>query len=287
MAAQAVLLGLDRLATIYFAHPVRKAFLAPRSAGIPILMYHSIAETDTNCGHPYYEVNTSPRLFEQHIKFLRENGYAITDLGKAVEQIKSSNSLCNKSAVVTFDDGYKDFYDHAFPILQRYGFMATVFLPTGYIGATPKKFKGKDCLTWKDVRELHANGVAFGSHTATHPQLRSVSPRDMENEVRSSKQILEGELGQRVVSFSYPYAFPECDREFTKRLRALLESCGYENGVSTILGTASNRDDQFFLRRLPVSSRDDIRFFQAKLAGDYDWLHCLQYTTKFLKSKVL
>jgi hypothetical protein len=103
-------------------------------------------------------------------------------------------------------------------------------------------------------------------------------------ELRESKVTLEDELGSCADSFCYPYAFPEQDFSFRKKLTALLQECGYVRGVCTILGLASPRDDRFLLRRLPVSSRDDSRFLQAKLEGGYDWLHAFQYAAKLIRA---
>jgi hypothetical protein len=84
--------------------------------------------------------------------------------------------------VLTFDDGYRDFSTHAFPILCKYGFSATVFLPTASIGPQPKKFKGKLCLSWKEVKQLFREGVAFGSHTVSHAKLTTLNKDQVEFE---------------------------------------------------------------------------------------------------------
>jgi peptidoglycan/xylan/chitin deacetylase (PgdA/CDA1 family) len=184
--------------------------------------------------------------------------------------------------VITFDDGYEDFYTHAFPILETYGFNSTVFLPTAYIGETPRQFNGAECLTWSQIRELRRAGIEFGSHTVTHPQLKSLKPEDVRDEIRSSKATIEQQLGCAVKSFAYPYAFPETDRTFRQRLRGFLEESGYENGVSTIIGTADRTGDRYFMKRLPVNSCDDPRLFRAKLEGAYDWLHTVQHVSKLI-----
>jgi peptidoglycan/xylan/chitin deacetylase (PgdA/CDA1 family) len=184
--------------------------------------------------------------------------------------------------VITFDDGFQDFYASAFPILSRYGFSATMFLPTAYIGVTSRSFNGRECLTWGQVRELERAGIEFGSHTVTHPQLKTLDSAAVAYEVRTSKAMIEQELGCAVKSFAYPYAFPEADRPFTKRLRGMIDEAGYENGVSTILGTADRAGDKLFMKRLPMNSCDDARLFRAKLEGAYDWLHTIQYASKLV-----
>jgi hypothetical protein len=91
-----------------------------------------------------------------------------------------------------------------------------------------------------------------------------------------------------VDSFAYPFAFPEHDKIFTHYLEDVLTNCGFENGVSTILGRASLAKNKFFLPRIPVNSWDDEQFFHAKILGGYDWLHWAQALKKSVyKSKPL
>ena len=160
---------------------------------------------------------------------------------------------------------------------------ATVFLPTGFIGDSPLKFKDRDCLAWRDVRELAEDGVAFGSHTVTHPQLAGLGPEAISRELDGSKQAIEDRLGRPVTCFSYPYRFPEEDGPFKSRLGALLHDAGYTHGVTTVIGRAGQGENPLFLKRLPVNSADDLALFRAKLEGGYDWLHRPQYISKKVK----
>lgn len=273
----------DRLATLYLFHPLTQLVVTRRSARIPILMYHSISEPRPNGAHPYFETATSSQVFAEHMKFLREAGYRTFGLNEAVKYVKSGKQLSEPSVVLTFDDGFQDFYTQAFPILDKYGFTATVFLPTGYIADERPQFKNRACLTWTEVRELHRAGVTFGSHTVTHRQLKFLKTGELEQEVRCSKEAIENQLGNRVDSFSYPFAFPETDRAFKRKLKDLLGTQGYRNGVSTIIGSYGSGDDEFFLPRFPVNAWDDLRLYRAKLEGGYDWLHPVQYATKLAK----
>jgi peptidoglycan/xylan/chitin deacetylase (PgdA/CDA1 family) len=239
-------------------------------------MYHSISDSRQETTHPYYRTVTSLEVFACHMNYLHDEGYSVVNLREAVSYMESSGRSSTRPVVITFDDGYQDFYTNAFPIINRHNFGATVYLPTAYIGTTAREFKGTECLTWDQVRELRKAGIEFGSHTVTHPQLKSVTAENVKYEVRSSKDTIEQELGCPVTSFAYPYAFPETDPVFTRTLRGMLEEAGYENGVSTIIGTADRTSERFFLERLPINSFDDPRLFQAKLNGAYDWLHTVQ-----------
>jgi peptidoglycan/xylan/chitin deacetylase (PgdA/CDA1 family) len=270
----------DRFASAYFARPLKRYLFADKKARIPILMYHSISESHEERIHPYYGINTSPRLFAEHMKYLSENKYAVIALKQAVQFLASGNGAPERCAVITFDDGYRNFYTQAFPILDRYGFTATVFLPTHFIDNNRQKFNDQDCLNWEEVRELSKTGVIFGSHSVTHPQLRFLKRADIECEIKESKETIEDEIGEAIQTFSYPYAFPQQDPRFKQILKEILDKHGYQTGVTTIIGRASSKDVPLFLRRIPINGRDDSLLYRAKLEGAYDWMRIPQRLKK-------
>jgi len=277
-------LRLDRIATLYVVSPLRR--LTPRrEASIPILMYHSISGSADRL-HGYYGITTTPAIFAAQMESLHASGFRTCSLGEAIDQLNGAASTASKSVVLTFDDGYADFYRQAFPVMNRFGFTATVFLPTAFISGQRVQFLQKDCLTWSEVRELHQNGIRFGSHTVTHPRLRELSTGAINDELVNSKNVIEEKLGAAADSFAYPYAFPQADANFKRVLRELLQEAGYQNGVSTIVGRASRKSDPLFIERLPVNSFDDLALFRAKLAGAYDWIAIPQRFTKMAKTKV-
>ncbi len=272
---------LDRFVTLYLFRYITKKQTSAGDKRIPILMYHSVSD-EKEKSHSYYHVNTSPAVFDTHMRYLYENNYSVINLQDLKKNFDTRDS--SKYVVITFDDGFYDFFTNAVPILKKYNFSATVFLPTGFIHNEKLSFKGKECMTWNEVRHLQSKGINFGSHTVTHPQLNNLSAKEIENEIKLSKQKIEDETGIIVKSFSYPYAFPE-DNEFGITLRALLKKCGYTNGVTTKIGTANKGGDTFFQPRLPVNTADDILFFRAKLQGAYDWLSVPQTFIKSIKGK--
>jgi peptidoglycan/xylan/chitin deacetylase (PgdA/CDA1 family) len=243
-------------------------------------MYHRIS--DTNEQSPYWErrTATAPRLFAEHLRYLSGEGYSTISLNGAAEHLREGEAEVRKLVALTFDDGYADFYTSAFPVLLQYGFTATVFLPTAFIGDTSRDFKGALCLTWGQVRELRNLGIDFGSHTHTHRRLERLTATEIESELSESKAAIEQALGESVTSFAYPYAFPEQRRDLVGVVRQTLLRAGYTTGVTTIIGVASPKDDRLFMRRVPIKSGDDLPFFKAKIEGGYDWLHALQYRYK-------
>jgi peptidoglycan/xylan/chitin deacetylase (PgdA/CDA1 family) len=247
-------------------------------------MYHGIEPLGRK-GHPYYETSTSPAMFALQMKFLSDNGYTVVDLEEALCTM-ALEQTDRKCIVLTFDDGYRNFYSHAFPILTDYTFRSTLFLVSGLVRDQRLNRDGHEYLTWNEVRELHENGVRIGSRTVTHPTFQGASEAEIEYEIGHSKQAIEDRLGEAVRSFSYPSAFPEPNQKFTFRLRELLHTHGYVCGVSTIIGTATPRHDWFFLPRIPVNGHDDIFLFQAKLEGAYDWVHMPQKLYKTFRRAI-
>jgi peptidoglycan/xylan/chitin deacetylase (PgdA/CDA1 family) len=263
---------LDRTLSLHLVHPLMKMGAPSHKVALPILMYHSISDDPEPGVSAYYKTNTSPALFEQHLRCLNSEGFRSVDLDEAVRLLQQDWPKEGKFVVITFDDGFRDFYDIAFPLLKKYGHVATVYLPTGCIGENHRSFKHRECLTWKEVRELRAQGVRIGSHTVNHSVLYGLSWNDIENELSVSKRQIEQVLGEEITSFAYPYAFPQHDRPFTEEFVRLLREQGYQNSVTTVIGRARPNDDLFRLKRLPVNNGDDMELFAAKLDGAYDWL---------------
>jgi peptidoglycan/xylan/chitin deacetylase (PgdA/CDA1 family) len=272
---------LDRLTTLYLGLPITRILGSNANARVPILMYHSVSENLFGKSHPYYHINTSPEVFARQMRCLRHAGYRTIDLCQLVDGLNQPEDL-TRTVVITFDDGYQDFYTEAMPVMKQCGFSATIFLATDRIQDTSVRLEGVNYLTWREVRELHAEGIQFGSHTVTHPDLRSLGPEQIEYELGYSKEVIEDKLGVPVNSFAYPFAFPEENKNFTRFLLDELENQGFQNGVTTMLGRASKRHSKFFLPRLPVNTWDDQSFLLAKLEGGYDWLHWPQRLKKVI-----
>ncbi len=275
----------DRFATLYFGRPFAQ-LLGPFERGcVPTLMYHSISENLFGKSHPYFQINTRPQVFLRQIRWLHQSGYTTIGMQEMLSAIESGQTLPNR-IVITFNRGFQDFYTSAFPVLKQFGFGATVYLTTDQIHNSAMRMEGVDYLTWSQVRELHAEGISFGSNTATHADLRSLGLDQIDYELGCSKERIEQNLGGDVDSFAYPLAFPEEDRVFTRFLADVLENHGFVHGVSTIIGRASSSSNRYYLPRLPINSWDDPALLRAKLEGGYDWLHWPQWFSKFVHHNV-
>lgn len=276
----------DRMLTLYCFFPILRGLGAQRPVRIPILMYHSVSRQTSGNDHPYFELNTEPGIFDRQMTYLKNHGYRVIGLDEVVELVCGSGNeeqIGNgKVAVLTFDDGFRNFHDDAYPILKKHEFSATVFLSTEYMKAGRRIFQGQECLTWDEVRFLSSVGMTFGSHTVTHNHLVEMSSEHIERELNQSKDDIEQETGKTVRYFSFPYRYPEQDREFVRQIEKLLAQAGYRAAVSTRIGTVRRGDNIYALKRIPINSNDDPSFFRAKLEGGYDWLYRLQYIKKRL-----
>ena len=126
--------------------------------------------------------------------------------------------------VITFDDGYRSVYEEAFPVLQRYGMSATVFLTVGKANAANSReslpsLKGRSMLSWRCIREMQNHGIVFGAHTMTHPDLTHLPVDEVKQEILASKEIIENALGTTVSTFANPYGrYNDLVREVVKQI---------------------------------------------------------------------
>lgn len=273
---------LDRLLSTHMVGPLLRFGEHWRVPRIPILMYHGIQE---GAGREklFREIHITPAEFARQMQYLRSAGYRTVDLIEALA-ILDSGASCEKTFVITFDDGYRDFYTAAFPVLQSCGFSATVFLITGFMPDAERAAVPARYMNWAEVREVCAHGIRIGSHSVTHPFLSRITVEQIDSELERSKRSIEDKLGVLVDSFAYPYAFPEHDGRFIRHISERLDSLGYRNAVSTIIGSAGPRSNRYLLPRLPMNAHDDPELFVAKVEGSYDWMHAVQSLRKRFRS---
>ena len=225
-------------------------FLGPKNSGTRILCYHKVNDEKKD----YLTVSTSQ--FEEQMRILSEEGYRTIGLR---DLVRGPEIDLSKSIVITFDDGYRDNFEHAFPILTKFGFSATVFCIAKRVGEP-------GYLTREEIREMHFAGFEFGSHTLSHPHLPEQSIDRKWWEIFGSKRFLEELLGFKCDWFCYPYG--EYDRETVH----LVERAGYRGACSNRPG-ANKRLKPYLLRRTEISGFDSLYDFQKKVAGAFDLLH--------------
>jgi peptidoglycan/xylan/chitin deacetylase (PgdA/CDA1 family) len=206
----------------------------------------------------------APEAFEEQLRFLRDAGYYSVDLERWREAAEAKRPLPGRAVLITFDDGYADFLTDAWPLLERYGFSALVFLVADLVGRSNAwdRVYGEEVplLGWDEIRGLRDRGVRFGSHSATHPPLTSLAPAKVAREAARSRAVLERELGLPIRSFAYPYG------DVDPAVRHLVGACGYVFGLSCRADACRFHDPLLALPRLEVSGSDGLRDFVAMLA---------------------
>lgn len=235
------------------AFVVADGALGPPPASVRALMYHYIradAEARDQLGR---NLSVAPEDLEAEVQLLAQSGCTSVSPDDLVAAREGTAELPPNAVILTFDDGYADFYTNAWPILQRYGFKATVYVITGRLD-TP------GYLTWDQVRELDSAGITIGSHTITHPRLTSLSDVALDQELRGSRQTLEEGLGHPVVHFAYPSG------ALDPRVATAVAAAGYQTAMTTRSGVATANLDPLTLPRLRVSNHLALSTF-ARVVG--------------------
>lgn len=242
---------------------------------IPILMYHSVSD-DSQCQ------SVTRANFRKQMKYLASE-YEVIPLKKIPEILLGGQKPKEKLAVITFDDGYKDNYDFAFPILREFQLPATIFVATNYIGRDDFNLKygfpPKEMLSWNEIKEMSRNNnVDIGSHTMSHQILSKLSLPEAKEEVGQSKRTLEAHIRQPVQTLSYPNGQIT---DFTSDIEYLVKELGYSCACSTIWGTFQTSANLFALHRIRVDGNDTLFDFKWKLKGCYDWIGLLHLLKVF------
>ena len=176
---------------------------------LPVLLYHHVGPTQPGT---HRSLTVSPARFERQVRCLVRKGYRGISASDWLRWRLDGKGLPEKPVLLTFDDGYADLAQHAFPVLQEFGFKAAVYIVTGRIGST--NTWDEECgsgthrlLSADQILYWVGRGIEFGAHSRTHAELTTLEPHELEEEVLGSKRDLEQLLGHRVVSFAYPFGF--------------------------------------------------------------------------------
>ncbi|MHB1286443.1 MAG: glycosyltransferase [Leptospirales bacterium] len=232
-----------------------------------VLMYHRISEDSSKD-----ILAVTPFVFREQMRWLKEEGFHILRAEDGLVRLREG-TLEENSIVLTFDDGYRDNYEQAFPVLCRDNTPAMIFPVTGFV-------EGKLChpryldrssevtyLTQYQIREMKHYGIDFGCHTHTHPLLTTVSDREVAEQIKESRNLLELWTGEAVRHFAYPNGF------FRSGHFKILESFGFEAAFTVQPGVNSSSFSPWEIRRTEISGRDSLSHFSLKLRGGMDLWH--------------
>lgn len=210
---------------------------------VPILLYHYVEYVRDEGDTIRKSLNIIPYTFEQEVKTLKDAGYTFITVSELSDALDDKNNLPSRPVILTFDDGYRDFYTDVFPILKKYQVKAVVYIVPNFLN------KPNNMDTWM-VSEIAKSGlVEIGAHTMDHTYLAGLPLQRVKYEIEQSKKYLEKNFGVRVVSFAYPYG------AFDNQAIDVVKKAGIRTAVTTINGIFAQDINRFFLYRIRPGGR--------------------------------
>ncbi len=225
-------------------------------SGVKILLYHSISDDYLD---PYAVAVDD---FNMQMKWIRDNGFRVISLKDALSSFDNGPAL-KRSIVLTFDDGFVDFFEHGISVLKRYDFKAAIFVVVSEAGGL-SSWRGQGLnrrlMSWASLREVSGAGHTIGSHGLHHYDLSGLAQEELDRDVFLSKEAIEDKLGIGVDVFSYPWGI--C----TGREARSVQRAGYRCAVTSVgSGYNTSAANRFLLKRIPVKRKDSLDGFIKKI----------------------
>ncbi|MBV8084413.1 MAG: polysaccharide deacetylase family protein [Chloroflexi bacterium] len=221
---------------------------------VPILMYHYIRDVPVNSPDKLgYGLSVAPKLFDQQLSWLASNGYSSISMGQLADHIAGGAALPPKPVVLTFDDGYSDFYTAALPILQRYHFTATAYLVVDFLGKP-------GYLSWQQAQALEQASMEVGDHTLDHVDLAIQLLPQAQRQIGDSRTMLQQRLGVPISTFAYPSG------RYNDSVVKIVGSNGFRSAVTTDPGDRYTPAKLLTLPRVRVSGGESAAALAKSLA---------------------
>jgi peptidoglycan/xylan/chitin deacetylase (PgdA/CDA1 family) len=228
---------------------------------VPVLMYHQI------CADGTFEASdfiVGRKTFRQQLQYLAESGFYTPSLSEVLSGQLAPKG--KKPVILTFDDGYLNNYEHAFPELKDVGFRAVISIVADPNLRTnswdaQKGIPSAELMHPDHLLELEAGGIEFTSHSYTHKSMPSLYGHDLEKELVQSKRWIEDVLNHPIVGFTYPYG------DVDERVKKAVRSAGYSLAFATHSGPLDIYSDLWEIRRMLIGNRDDEPYFFSKFSG--------------------
>jgi peptidoglycan/xylan/chitin deacetylase (PgdA/CDA1 family) len=230
--------------------------LPRRSLELPILMYHRINVVTPSTPAASRGLTVHPADFERQMRWLKRRGYRTVTQREVFDALFRGRPLGPRPILITFDDGYRDVFYRASPVLERLAFRATAYVISGRISAGDPSF-----LTWPLLHALEERGIEVASHTVHHRDLTRLPTRQALAELTQSRRSLERELGHPVQWLAYPFG------RFDERVEELARRAGYVLATTTQPGVRQSARAPLALRRLRVLDSTGVTGLAAMLGS--------------------
>ncbi|MFC1420354.1 polysaccharide deacetylase family protein [Streptacidiphilus cavernicola] len=230
---------------------------------VPVFLYHSVSDDPPPWIAPF---TVSPRVFAEQLDRIADAGLTVVPLRRLVAALRGGPVLPPRSAVLTFDDGFADFYWTVTPLLTDRDLPATLYVTTGAVHPPGGTARGSllppaPMLNWRQIATLDACGIEIGGHTRTHPQLDTLPGRKLCDEVFGCKRDLEELLSHPVESFAHPHGYSNAS------VRRKVQKAGWSSATSVGYAFSSPADNALRISRLMVRADTPAEQFQAWTEG--------------------
>lgn len=255
---------VDKIEKKYFELYVNK-----KKYDVPVIMYHRVINNPENEG--VYGTYVYEDMFKKHLQYLKDKNYTVITF-KDLDKIGWRNRFekDRKYIILTFDDGYKDNYDLAFPILKEFNFKATIFLMGSLTynewdvkAGGERKFS---LMSVEMIKEMQDYGIEFGAHTFNHPKINTLSNEEIEHQIVDVKKPLEEKIGKEIITFAYPYGI------LNDYAKEMAKKAGYTFALATDSGSVCLSDDLYQIRRIAIFPNTNLFSFKRKIAGNYNFI---------------
>ncbi|HKC14935.1 MAG TPA: polysaccharide deacetylase family protein [Patescibacteria group bacterium] len=205
---------------------------------VPVLMYHYVEYVQDKNDTTRQSLNIPPHTLTLQIQTLKQAGYTFINVSELADALSGKTKLPQKAIVLTFDDGYRDFYTDVFPILKQENVKGTDYVIADFLNRPNFMFSYQ-------VQEVAKSPlVEIAAHTMNHVWLKGINKETANYQISQSKKDLEKLIGKPVVSFAYPYG------AFDQQAAILVKEAGFTNATSTVPGIEHSTNTQYFLYRL-------------------------------------
>ncbi len=213
-------------------------------------MYHYISTPPEDADEYRLDLSVSPETFRQHMTYLYDHGYNTIDLYDLSRAVTNNEELPPNPVVITLDDGYRDNYENAFPVLEEYGMTATFFIVTDFIDQGHPEY-----MTWAMIEEMAQRGMRFEPHSKTHPDLSGQERDYVIYQVLGSRETIEAHLEHRPRYFAYPGG------RYDEQVLDIMAELDYWGAVTTAGGTWHGFNDRYEWSRVRIRNVTHLEKF--------------------------